>query len=189
MKAISRLWLSAIIATTFYGGWSLFANALITDDVSILIRSSLVQGLYSGGVTLLFTWLLEHSYNKVGRKQLSFAFVVPLVCMAHHETKHANMVRRTFNHTLDMSARWFNGVCWPSVLFAPLIPLAIQSALVTGVNLINQTPNLLLTIAPSILFSGLYGYMYTLSLYRKREQHSADQPIQESDTLSKQTNV
>ena len=176
----TRLWLSAIIATSFYGGWSFFANSLVTDDFSLLLRSALVQGLYSGGITLLFTWLLENTYDRVGTRHFSFAFVVPLVCMAHSPSKQARQIRRSFNRILDQSANWFEGTCMPGVIFAPLIPLFIQSLLVIAVNLINNTPNLALTVAPSIFFSGVYGYIYTISLFKKRNADQAEQTASSS---------
>jgi len=181
-KRIRRLWLSGIIAAAFYGGWSFFANQLVTDDMHLLIRSALVQGLYSGGVTLLFTWLLEHTYAKFGSRHFSFAFVVPLVCLPHSPSEHAHYIRQSFNRVLDNTANWFKGTCWPAVVVAPLLPLLIQSALVIGVNYINATPNLWLTVAPSILFSGLYGYLYTLALFKKRTKDK-------DQVLSRQTNV
>lgn len=175
MNATFRLWISAIIATLFYGAWSLFANALVTQDIVILIRSALVQGFYSGLITFLFTWMLEKTYKSVGVKHLSFAFVVPLVCMAHHQTKHANIIRSAFNRTLDKSAMWLKGVCWPAAVVAPLVPLSIQSVLVIAVNLVNQTPNLVMTVAPSIMFSALYGYTYTLTLYKQHKKMASEQ--------------
>ena len=167
-KQTNRLWLSATVATLFYGAWSLFANSLVTDDTAMLIRSALVQGFYSGFVTLFFTWLLESAYCRSATKYISFAFVVPLVCLAHHDTKHAKVVRKTFNDILDATAGWFSGLRWPAAILAPLAPLAIQSLLVIGVNLLNQTPNLALTVSPSIFFSGLYGYLYTFALMKSR---------------------
>ena len=172
-KRAQRLWLSAIVATTFYAAWSYYANSLETDDMAVLIRSAAVQGLYSGGVTLLFTWLLENTYQRVGTKYFSFAFVVPLVCLVHSPSEQAYQIRQSFNRVLEQSAAWFKGTCLPAVIVAPLLPLVVQSVLVIGVNLVNGTPNLLLTVAPSILFSGLYGYMYTIALYKKREAASA----------------
>ena len=173
MKSSLRLWLSATIAFSFNASWSFFANSLVSEDMAIVIRSALVQGVYSGFITLAFTWVLERTYNKAITKYISFAFVVPLVCLAHHKTQHASMIRQSFNSTLEASANWFDGICWPSVIFAPLIPLTIQSTLVIAVNLLNQTPNLALTVAPSILFSALYGYMYTAFLYKKTNKENA----------------
>jgi len=49
------------------------------------------------------------------------------------------------------------------------LPLAVQSDLVVSVNWLNQTPNLWLTFAPSILFTGLYGYLYTFTLLNKKD--------------------
>jgi hypothetical protein len=187
MSTSQRLWLSALVAFSFNSIWSFFANSLVSEDMTILLRSALVQGFYSGIVTLLFTLALEMTYERVHTKYISFAFVVPLLCLAHHKTTHASVVRKAFNQTLNLSARWFDGICWPSALFAPLIPLSIQSALVAAVNLVNQTPNLVLTITPSILFSAIYGYTYTLTLLRNRTpvHHQADNGL----VRSKQTNL
>ena len=169
MNQVSRLSVSVVVAFVFYGGWAYFANSMVTDSMDILVRTALVQGIYSASITLGFTWLLEHAYCKSISKHISFAFVVPLVCLVHHNTKQAGLMRQVFNNALDRSATWFNGHCWPGALFAPLVPLTVQAALVIGVNTLNQTPNLLLTVAPSILFSGLYGYMYTIALYKKNQ--------------------
>ena len=173
MSQASRLSVSVIVAFLFYGGWSLFANALVTAEMDILVRSALVQGFYSAGVTLTFTWMLEKAYCKSESKYISLAFVVPLVCWVHHDTKQAGLMRQVFNETLDRSASWFNGRSWPGAAFAPLLPLAIQATLVIGVNTLNQTPNLLLTVAPSILFSALYGYMYTIALYKRAQKYQS----------------
>lgn len=168
MTSAQRLWLSAIVSFSFYCGWSFFANRLVTDDMAVLIRSALVQGIYSGGVTLGFTWLLERFYRNLGLRWLSFAFVVPVLCLAHSRSEQAQHIRASFDDLLDRSASLFNGICLPGVILSPLIPLTVQSLLVIAVNLVNQTPNLWLTVMPSIIFSGVYGYLYTLSLYRKR---------------------
>lgn len=181
MNAKQRLALSALIATVFYGGWSYFANSLVSDDTALVLRSALVQGVYSGSITLMFTWLLEGAYKRVGARHFSFAFVVPLVCLAHSPSEHAYRIRQSFNTALERSASWFKGTCWPGAILAPLLPLLVQSLLVIGVNVVNQTPNLALTVAPSIFFSGLYGYMYTFALYKKyqkeQQTQAASQPL------------
>ena len=62
----------------------------------------------------------------------------------------------------------------PGAWVAPLIPLAVQTCLVVLVNVLNQTPNLWLTVAPSIFFTGLYGYLYTFTLLNKGKQQNTD---------------
>lgn len=174
MTSTQRLWLSAIVSLLFYSGWSYLANRLVTDDMAVLIRSALVQGIYSGGVTLGFTWMLERAYKKVGLRWLSFAFVVPVLCLAHSQTRQAKTIRASADYLLDRSASWLKGTCLPGVIFSPLIPLAVQSLLVIGLNVVNQTPNLWLTVAPSVVFSGLYGYLYTVSLYKQKNHSVAE---------------
>jgi hypothetical protein len=55
-------------------------------------------------------------------------------------------------------------------LLAPLFPIAIQSTIAIGVNIINQTPNLWLTVTPSILITAIYGYSYTYTLLAKPKE-------------------
>ena len=170
MTSSQRLWLSAIVSFLFYAGWSFFANRLVTDDMTVLVRSALVQGIYSGGVTLGFTWLLEHFYQRVGTRWMSFAFMVPVLCYAHSQTKQARAIRASADDLIDRSASWLKGTCLPGVIFSPLIPLTVQSLLVIAVNVVNQTPNLWLTVAPSMVYSGAYGYLYTLSLNKQKRK-------------------
>jgi hypothetical protein len=88
----------------------------------------------------------------------------------HSRTNHNIAIFNTFNSALDLSAKVLKGTCVPGTLLAPLMPLAVQASLTIGVNILNQTPNLWLTVAPSILFTGIYGYVYTYTLLSKREQ-------------------
>ena len=173
MTSSQRLWLSAIVSFLFYAGWSFFANRLVTDDMSVLVRSALVKGIYSGGVTLGFTWLLERFYKSIGTRWMSFAFMVPVLCYAHSQTTQAKAIRASADDLIERSASWLKGTCLPGVIVSPLIPLTVQSLLVIGVNLVNQTPNLWLTVAPSMVFSGAYGYLYTLSLYKQKRKAQA----------------
>jgi len=59
--------------------------------------------------------------------------------------------------------------CHNMPYIAIIPPLIIQSSLVYLVNLFNQTPNLLATIAPSILFTALYSLFYSRSLLKATE--------------------
>lgn len=46
-------------------------------------------------------------------------------------------------------------------------PLLLQSTTVYLINFINQTPNLVLTIIPSIFFTAVFGIFFTFSLLKK----------------------
>lgn len=59
--------------------------------------------------------------------------------------------------------------CHNMPYLAIIPPLIMQSSLVYFVNLLNQTPNLLATITPSILFTALYGLFYSRSLLKTAE--------------------
>lgn len=52
---------------------------------------------------------------------------------------------------------------------AVIPPLLVQSTMVILLNVINQTPSLWATVAPSIFFTGLYGVIYSFSLLKTAE--------------------
>jgi len=54
--------------------------------------------------------------------------------------------------------------CHKRPYLAIIPPLIIQSSLVSLVNILNQTPNLFVTIAPSILFTTLYAVLFSRNL-------------------------
>ena len=164
-----RLLWSATVAFVFYAGWSYWANSMATDDQALVIRSALVQGTLSGSITLFFTLGLEMAVKRFGGNCMSLVFVVPVLCSVHSKTTHNIAIFNTFNAALNLSASRLKGACIPGTLFAPLLPLLVQASLNIGVNVINQTPNLWLTVLPSIFFTGLYGYIYTFTLLKERE--------------------
>jgi hypothetical protein len=170
MSSKMRLLWSAVVSFVFYFGWSYWANSMATDDHALVLRSAFVQGTLSASVTLGFTFILEHVVKRFGGNCWSLVFVVPVLCSVHSRTTHNIAIFNTFNSALDLSAKFLKGTCVPGTMLAPLMPLAIQASLTIGVNVLNHTPNLWLTVAPSILFTGIYGYVYTYSLLAKREQ-------------------
>ena len=170
MSSTVRLIMSASVAFAFYFGWAYWANMDATDDGSLVLRSALVQGGYSALVTLLFTSIVEWVYKRLSGTCLSLAFVVPILCSMHSKSRQNLAIRRSFNEALDVSATLFKGATLPAVMMAPLPALLVQAVLVISVNLVNQTPNLWLTVAPSIFFSGVYGYVYIIGLYRQEPQ-------------------
>ena len=171
MSSKMRLLWSATVAFVFYTAWSYWANSMATDDQALVVRSALVQGTLSGSITLFFTLGLEMAVKRFGSHSYTLAFIVPVLCSVHSKTTHNIAIFNTFNSALDLSARKLNGVCLPGTLVAPLLPLAVQASLNIGVNAINQTPNLWLTVLPSILFTGIYGYVYTFTLLKQRDAH------------------
>ena len=169
MSSTVRLFWSALVSFVFYFCWSYWANSMATDDSALVLRSAIVQGSLSASVTLVFTFALEFAVKRFGDSCLSLVFVVPILCGVHSKTTQNIAIFRTFNAALDLSAKKASGAFLPGTLFAPLLPLLIQSSLTIGVNILNQTPNLWLTVAPSIFFTGVYGYVYTFTLLKKRE--------------------
>jgi len=65
--------------------------------------------------------------------------------------------------------------CHDHPYIAIIPPLLIQSTTVYFINFLNQTPNLLLTIIPSIFFTAIFGIFFTFTLLKKPEYqcHSA----------------
>ena len=162
-----RLILSGVVSFAFYFGWAYWANS--ADDIpsSVTLKSALVQGLYSGFVTLFFTLILEKVVNKYKTSYVSLAFVTPILCLFHSKTPQNIAIKQSFNNAINLSASYFKDKKLAAILFAPIIPIAIQSVLVIGVNVVNQTPNLALTVAPSILFTALYAYTYMFALVKR----------------------
>lgn len=167
MSSTVRLILSAAISFCFYFAWSYWANGLVSEDQSLVLRSAIVQGTLSGTITIIFTFILEKSVSKFGQSYLSLIFVVPIICTVFSKTKQNIAIFRTFRSALDRSAKYLSNNAIPGTLLAPLLPIAIQSTIAIGVNLINQTPNLWLTVAPSIVITAIYGYVYTFTLLSK----------------------
>lgn len=169
MSSHVRLLLSAIVSFVFYFAWAYWANYMVTDDMDLVLRSAIVQGTLSATITLVFTFALERVVAKFGENCYSLVFVVPILCSVHSKTLQNVAIYRTFNSALDLSASKASGQFIPGTLFAPLLPLIIQASIAITVNILNQTPNLWLTVAPSIFFTGLYGYIYTFTLLKKRQ--------------------
>jgi hypothetical protein len=170
MNSTIRLLISAVISFGFYFAWSYWANSMATDDHELVLRSALIQGTLSATITLLFTFILEKSVSKFGESYVSLMFIVPIICTVHSRTSQNIAIFRTFKNVLDNSAKYLSNNLIPGSLFAPLLPIAIQSSIAISVNWLNQTPNLWLTVAPSILITAIYGYVYTFTLMSKPKQ-------------------
>ena len=166
MSSNLRLLLSATVAFIFYFGWAYWANSMPNIDSSTTLRTALVQGSFSGFTTLFFTLILEKVNAKLGNKYVSLAFVVPILCAVHSKSKQNIAIFNTFNYSINTWASYFKANRLSPTLFIPLIPIFVQSCLVISVNLINNTPNLWLTVLPSIFFSAVYGYVYTFTLLK-----------------------
>lgn len=154
----------------FYFSWAYWANSSADIAKSVTLQAALVQGLYSGFVTLFFTFILEKVVNKYKSSYVTLAFVTPIICMFHSKTPQNVAIRQSFNNAINSSASYLGNKKIAGVLFAPIIPITVQSSLVIIVNAINETPNLALTVAPSIFFTALYAYTYMLALLKKKER-------------------
>jgi hypothetical protein len=167
MSSTVRLIISAVISFCFYFAWSYWANNMASEDHQLVLRSAIVQGTLSATITLLFTFILEKLISKFGQSYLSLVFIVPIICTVHSKTKQNIAIFRSFRDALDRSAKYLTNNSIPGTLLVPLFPIAIQSSIAIGANIINQTPNLWLTVAPSIVITAIYGYAYTFTLLSK----------------------
>jgi len=165
-SVLIRLVISALIAFCSYAAWAYYANSLVSSDHDLLIKSALVQGTYSASITLFFTVLLEFFYHKFGANNYCLAFITPRINIKHSK-KVPCATLETFKHSLEVSEQRCNGTCLPGLVLSPLPALFTQALLVISVNIIFNTPNLWLTVAPSIIFSAIYGYVYSFGLARK----------------------
>jgi hypothetical protein len=170
-KVILRLFISGLIAFISYSAWAYFANSLVTDNQQVLIKAALVQGLYSGGVTLFFTFLLEIFYSKFGRSTYCLPLVLPRI--NSHSKQNPCATHETFTSSIKLSERKCRGKCMPGAMLSPIPALIVQSIMVISINIAFATPNLWLTVAPSILFSAIYGYSYSLSIAKKESANKA----------------
>lgn len=59
--------------------------------------------------------------------------------------------------------------CHKRPQIAVLPPLAFQTVMVTALNVLNNTPDVLTTVAPSIIMTGIYGFIYANSLLKTPE--------------------
>lgn len=173
MKAATlfRLIASGLIAFVSYAAWAYYANSLVTDNSRVLIKAAIVQGTYSGGITLFFTFLLELFYKRFGSSSYCLPLLTPNILSKHTKDNPCSTLE-TLKATLELSERACKGACLPGVILAPIPALVIQSILVIAVNIAFATPNLWLTVAPSILFSALYGYSYSIALKRKNTKEA-----------------
>jgi len=172
MFAFIRLAVSGLIAFFFYAAWAYYANSLVTNDTQILYQAALVQGTYSGGITLVFAFTLELFHKIFSNKQFCLPFVIPTVVRPAFFSKEC-ATTKTFEVSLKNIENACRGTCLPGMLIAPLPAITLQSSFVVGVNIAFMTPNLWLTVAPSIFFSGVYGYIYSVSLTRKLNRAQA----------------
>lgn len=166
MIAFIRLVISGLIAFCFYAAWAYYANSLVTDDPKTLYKAALVQGTYSGGVTLIFAFTLELFHKLFNNKQYCLPFIIPSLIRPAFFSKEC-ATTKTLEASLNSIEHACRGTCLPGMLLTPLPAIALQSSFVVAVNVAFMTPNLWLTVAPSIFFSTVYGYIYSISLTRK----------------------
>ncbi len=165
-SSLLRLTISGLVAFFFYASWAYYANSLVTDDTQTLYKAALVQGTYSGIITLVFTFLIELSYKMLSNKQYCLPFIIPSLTRPAFFSKECETTK-TIETSLRKITRACDGTCVPGVLLTPMPAIAVQSIFVISVNIAFMTPNLWLTVAPSVFFSAVYGYAYSVSLTKK----------------------
>jgi hypothetical protein len=150
----------------FYAAWAYYANSLVSNDHSVLIKAAIVQGTYSASITLFFTFLIEFFHARFGHSNICLAWILPQ--WSKQDESHDCSTKVTVEDSLISIKRTFSGNALPGMLVVPLPALLIQTILVVTINLLFATPNLWLTVAPSILFSAIYGYSYSIGLTKRQ---------------------
>ena len=163
-----RLIFSGVFSFIFYFVWAYWANSAPNILEEITLQTAFVQGSYSGFVTLFFTFILEKIVFKFKGSWISLAFITPILCKFHSKSPQNLAIKQSLNNAFKLSALYFKDKKITGALLAPIIPILIQSIFVILVNVINQTPNLLLTVAPSIIFTALYAYIYMCLLIKDK---------------------
>jgi hypothetical protein len=166
-----RLIVSGLLAFFFYASWAYYANSLVTDEQAILIKAALVQGTYSASITLFFTLLLEFFHTKFGHSAWCVSLIVPRWSKDSADEQCQTLA--AVKDALDSSKRLCSGQSVPGMLLVPLPALLIQIVLLLAVNIVFATPNLWLTVAPSIVFSAIYGYSYSIGLSKTQTRSKA----------------
>jgi len=90
-----------------------------------------------------------------------------LLRSAFVQSSYSAFMTLTFTTLLSWSIGKMKCYRHPYIAIFP--PLFIQSIAVYGINYLNQTPNLMLTIIPSIFFTAIYGAFFTFALLKKPE--------------------
>jgi hypothetical protein len=164
--ALIRLFISGLVAFAFYAAWAYYANSLVSDDKQVLFKAAIVQGTYSGGITLIFTFVIELCHKLFRNKEFCLPLIVPTLLKPSFFSKECASTK-TFESSLESVEKACHGKCIPGMLITPIPAILVQSTFVIGINIAFMTPNLWLTVAPSIFFSAMYGYMYSISLTKK----------------------
>ena len=90
-----------------------------------------------------------------------------LIRSAFIQSSYSAFMTLTFTTLLS----WTMGKmkCHDHPYIAIIPPLLMQSSMVYFINYVNQTPNLILTIIPSIVFTALFGIFFAFTLLKKPE--------------------
>lgn len=120
-------------------------------------------GFYFG-----WTWWVNHTASDDTGLVLRSALV---------QGSYSAFMTATFTGFLDWALRKMR--CRRRPYLAVIAALAVQSTAVLLINICNGTPRLWATVAPSILFSAIYGFVYAYGLRR-----TADYQCPDSDSPS-----
>ena len=126
--------------------------------------------LFSACVAFLFyfgwTWWVNQMVSDDRMLVLRSAFV---------QGSYSAFMTATFTGFIDYTMKRMR--CHKQPYMAVVIALSIQSTAVVILNLCNGTPNLVATVAPSILFSAIYGFGYARALRATKPYQCEDSDI------------
>lgn len=114
------------------------------------ISAAAAFGFYFG-----WTWWVNGMASDDSALVLRSAFV---------QGTYSAIMTASFTGFLDWALKKMR--CHRRPYLAVAAALAVQSTAVILINVCNGTPSLWATVAPSILFSGIYGFVYAYGLRR-----------------------
>ncbi|MEM9209422.1 MAG: hypothetical protein AAGA61_09240 [Pseudomonadota bacterium] len=106
--------LSALVALIFYAAWAAWANRM--HDVSMVLRASATQGLYSAAVTLVMTSMVEGLYRGQAPRVIRFirAVVATVITLVASSTA-VHWLVGTAETLMTVLPSWFFGSLYACV--------------------------------------------------------------------------
>ena len=110
-----------------------------------------------------WTWWVNRSASEDTGQVLRSAFA---------QASYSALMTATFTGFLDWALKKMR--CHDRPYLAVIAALVVQSIVVILINIGIGTPRLWATVAPSILFSAIYGFVYAYGLRRKEDYQCPD---------------
>lgn len=126
--------------------------------------SARVRVIFSASIAFLFYASWAYYANQLVSDDAYMLAKVSLV-----QGSYSAFVTLVFSAIIEVSFRQVKpaNTSFSHVVWVPLPAILLQSFFVIAVNWLIKTPNLWLTVSPSIAFSAIYAYVYTFWLTKR----------------------